>query len=462
MNILVETRIAPKIVFDKENPILAAGELALEEELTGARIGDGKTAWRELDDLLVSKETIDKWCTIAKGVTGSHLVTLPNINFAYTTVNVDSNPLVEQVVDTIIKNKNYFSLRETKKNEALQTNASLYNTLTFEGSEIFDIMFLTSAEQEKIDKISRLEFKGKFQEQSRYYMIEDENAQNRIDDLKYSLLNLEHNVSKVYNEIFNEQEGILSRLESRLVPYNINNGNPGLVPIPTNPNRNLFLGAYGWVEVPLYGTQMKLSNQSGAKTIADAIIELQNKKVSITFADTANAGGSRPDKIYISGPSSASTSTAEKLYTNSNVYISGNVLMGAAYNDYAEARETKGIEAGRVVVENGDDTLSISTDRLMLGGNIVSDTYGMLIGETDKAKTPIALCGRVLAYPFENKKEYYPGAPVCTGPNGTVSLMSKDEVLHYPECIIGYVSAIPNYEEWNGKKVNDRIWIKVL
>ena len=40
--------------------------------------------------------------------------------------------------------------------------------------------------------------------------------------------------------------------------------------------------------------------------------------------------------------------------------------------------------------------------------------------------------------------------------------MSKDEVLHYPECIVGYVSAIPNYEEWNGKKVKGRIWIKVV
>ena len=458
MNILVKTRIAPKVAFDKENPVLDAGELALEEELTGARIGDGETAWRELDSLSVSKETIDKWCTIAKGITNSHLVTLPNINFAYTTVNVDSNPLVEQVVDTIVRNKNYFGLRETKKNEALQTETSLHNTLTFEGSEIFDIVFLTNAEQEKVDKISRLEFKGKFQEQSRYYMIEDENAQNRIEDLNYNLLNLENNVSEVYNVIFNEQEGILSKLE----PYNVSSGNPGLVPISTNPSQNLFLSVYGWAEVPLYGTQMKLNNQIGAKTVADAIIELQNNKVPITFIDAANAGGSRPDKIYVSGPSSASTSAAENLYTNSNIYISGNVLMGAAYNDYAEARETKGVEAGRVVVENGDDTLSISTERLMLGGNIVSDTYGMLIGETDKAKTPIALCGRVLAYPFEDKEEYYPGAPVCTGPNGTVSLMSKDEVLHYPECIIGYVSAIPNYEEWNGKKVKGRIWIKVI
>ena len=135
--------------------------------------------------------------------------------------------------------------------------------------------------------------------------------------------------------------------------------------------------------------------------------------------------------------------------------------MGAAWNDYAECRITETFEPGRVVVENGDDTLSISTERLQLGGNIVSDTYGMLIGETDKARTPIAVCGRVLAYPYENREEYYPGAPVCTGPNGTVSIMSKDEVLHYPECIIGYVSAIPTYEIWNNKNVNGRVWIIV-
>ena len=156
--------------------------------------------------------------------------------------------------------------------------------------------------------------------------------------------------------------------------------------------------------------------------------------------------------------------TVTKVHYSNDVYLDAknNVLIGAAYNDYAEARETKSVAAGRVVVENGDDTLSISTERLMLGGNIVSDTYGMLIGETDTAKTPIALCGRVLAYPNEDRSEYYAGAPVCTGPNGTVSIMSKDEVLHHPECIIGYVSAVPTYEEWNGKKVNGRIWVKVI
>jgi hypothetical protein len=41
--------------------------------------------------------------------------------------------------------------------------------------------------------------------------------------------------------------------------------------------------------------------------------------------------------------------------------------------------------------------------------------------------------------------------------------MTKDEVKEHPECVVGYVSAVPDYEEWGtGKvKVNGRIWIKV-
>jgi hypothetical protein len=42
---------------------------------------------------------------------------LPDINFAYTTVNVDSNPLIEDIVSTIINSKNYCGLLENKKDE---------------------------------------------------------------------------------------------------------------------------------------------------------------------------------------------------------------------------------------------------------------------------------------------------------------------------------------------------------
>ena len=148
------------------------------------------------------------------------------------------------------------------------------------------------------------------------------------------------------------------------------------------------------------------------------------------------------------------------------VYFNGvsGVLYGAAWNDYAEYRETKeDIEAGRVIIENGDGTLSLSTERLQPGAEIVSDTFGFAIGETSKCKTPVAASGRVLAYPNEDRNSYKPGDAVCAGPNGTVSKMTRREIKKYPERIIGVVSEIPTYEVWgqNDVKVNNRIWIRI-
>lgn len=140
-----------------------------------------------------------------------------------------------------------------------------------------------------------------------------------------------------------------------------------------------------------------------------------------------------------------------------------NVLQGAAWNDYAEYRESDCQDPGRVICENGDDTLSIATRRMQPGANVVSDTFGFSIGKTDQAKTPIAVSGRVLVYPYEDRNSYAPGDAVCAAPNGTVSKMTREEIREYPECIVGTVSAIPNYETWGEGNiaVNGRIWIKV-
>lgn len=139
------------------------------------------------------------------------------------------------------------------------------------------------------------------------------------------------------------------------------------------------------------------------------------------------------------------------------------VLYGAAWNDYAEYRESDIIEPGRVIVENGDGTLSLSSERLQPGGNVISDTFGFAIGETEQCKTPIAVAGRVLVYPNEALEIYKAGDAVCSGPNGTVSLMTREEIKEYPERIIGTVSEIPKYETWGtgNVPVNGRIWIKV-
>ena len=166
-------------------------------------------------------------------------------------------------------------------------------------------------------------------------------------------------------------------------------------------------------------------------------------------------------------------------YNNGNntaaiiTFGSGGQVYGAVWNDYAEYRITDNdIEPGRCIREIGEDKLELTTERLQRGCEIVSDTFGFAIGESKQAKTPTAVSGRVLAYPYEDREIFktHLGWPVCSGPNGTVSLMTEEEEEKYPSRIIGTVSSVPDYEEWEvggGKdttppiKVNGRIWIRV-
>ena len=130
--------------------------------------------------------------------------------------------------------------------------------------------------------------------------------------------------------------------------------------------------------------------------------------------------------------------------------------------DYAECRQGDStIAPGHAVIEKGDGTLILSTERLQRGGAIVSDTYGALLSSNDPL--PIAVAGRVLAYPDADPSTFEIGTPVCTGPNGTVSQMTELEEMQYPSRIIGIVSEIPTYEYWGEKniKVDGRIWINI-
>jgi len=157
---------------------------------------------------------------------------------------------------------------------------------------------------------------------------------------------------------------------------------------------------------------------------------------------------------------------------NTKVYLGNSTTA----NDYAEPRNTlKELEPGRCVIETGYEDLIYSTERLQRGCQIVSDTYGFLIGgkftedeETEYIETPIAVAGRVLAYPYESIEEFknHIGWPVCSGPNGTVSIMTEEEEIKYPSRIVGTISQIPEVKTYkqNGEetiKVNGRVWIKV-
>ncbi len=172
-------------------------------------------------------------------------------------------------------------------------------------------------------------------------------------------------------------------------------------------------------------------------------------------------------QLSITNSTEATSAGAGALKVTGGIYaakkIYGSQVYNAVWNDYAEFRQAETIEPGRVIIEDASGEMKVSTERLMPGGNIVSDTFGHAMGETDECKTPIAVAGRVLAYPLEDRNSYPLGAAVCTGPNGTVSLMTREEIREYPERIIGTVSEIPNYEVWGtgNVEVNGRIWIKV-
>lgn len=465
LNILVETRVNSKTIFEKSNPSLSAGEIAITDDLIDVRIGDGETKWNDLYPIELPQQVIEKWYNIATGTTNSHLITLPDMNYAYTTINAETGSMIEDIIKASFEGKNYFALEESQLNDITIDEEKIGQLKFFsDDNSVFDIIFSGNSNQQIINGISSINFTSKISDnKDRNFLLIDKKGRELIEGLS-SALGSTNGILDVLNDQINDPStGISGKIDKYLKPFGSKeNGGMGLVNRPEESqisSGNYYLNANGnWIELLLSGDRIPFKAGEGA-TIENVVTNLiQNQsKISIQ-QDTAT------EQLYVLGTREAGNIEIETLYYHTDVYIDAKtgVLIGAAYNDYAEARITKPIAAGRVVVENGDDTLSISTERLMLGGNIVSDTYGMLIGKTDDAKTPIALCGRVLAYPNEDRGEYYAGAPVCTGPNGTVSIMSKDEVLHYPECIIGYVSAVPTYEEWNNKKVNGRIWIKVV
>ena len=209
---------------------------------------------------------------------------------------------------------------------------------------------------------------------------------------------------------------------------------------------------------------------SAAKTVnitPASIGALATNGNAVTATTATNAtniySSASTSKAYILGTTTASSANHATVY-NASVYTSGSVLYGAAWNDYAEYRIcNEDFKAGQVVCENGNDTLSVSKERLQPGASIVSDTFGFAIGETEDAKCPIAVSGRVLAYPYEDRQEFSAGDAVCAGPNGTVSKMTREEIINYPERIVGTVSAIPEYETWGAGNVvvDNRIWIKI-
>lgn len=150
-------------------------------------------------------------------------------------------------------------------------------------------------------------------------------------------------------------------------------------------------------------------------------------------------------------------------------------VKNAVWNDYAEYRQADTIAPGYCVATQEDGIMHITNSRMCPGARIVSDTFGHAIGMSDTAKTPIAVAGRVLVYPYQDKNNYHIGDCVCATYDGKVDIMTREEIKEYPDRIVGIVDEIPNYNVWEQSytfyktgelikskiKVKGRIWVYV-
>ena len=144
-------------------------------------------------------------------------------------------------------------------------------------------------------------------------------------------------------------------------------------------------------------------------------------------------------------------------------YLTATRVYKAVFNDYAEYRQTIDLSPGHIVVDNDDGSLSCTTERLQPGAQVISDTFGDAMGWSEQCQTPLAVAGRVLVYTYQPRENYHAGMAVCSAPDGTVDIMTREEIKEYPDCIVGIVSEIPQYEKWGTDQVDvdGRIWIKV-
>ena len=173
------------------------------------------------------------------------------------------------------------------------------------------------------------------------------------------------------------------------------------------------------------------------------------------------------DSTEGTAPTAQGTPGSGALKINGGLSVGKNMyaykVYNAVWNDYAEFRQSVSAKPGTCLQENDDGCLTITKERLIPGASIISDTYGNAMGQTDIAQTPIAVSGRVLAYPYKPRSQYHAGMAVCSAPGGTVDIMTREEIRNYPDAIIGIVSEIPTYDTWGAGnvKVDGRIWIKI-
>lgn len=236
----------------------------------------------------------------------------------------------------------------------------------------------------------------------------------------------------------------------------------------TSSNSNLGSSTKPWTSAYITTVQPSATSGSSVGTSSTPYAigyfnQISVNSITGTLAINSTANGTiynSDTKIY-SGNTAAAINTSGGIYAAKNIW--GAKVFNAVFNDYAECRTTINLAPGHVVIDNDDGSLSCSSQRLQPGAQVISDTYGHLMGGTENATTPIAVAGRVLVYTYQSRDKYHAGMAVCSAPGGTVDIMTREEIKNYPDCIVGIVSEIPEYEYWgtDNVKVDSRIWIKI-
>ena len=165
-------------------------------------------------------------------------------------------------------------------------------------------------------------------------------------------------------------------------------------------------------------------------------------------------------KYYILCQSTDDNRVYKFTLNDAGIYINGRgVMKGGAWNDYAETRVIEG-EAlpGQIVCDTGEGTVKLSEENYQACAHIVSDTYGHLIGDKREDTVPIAVAGRALVGVNEDVKL---GDCICAGPNGVGKKMTRQEIINYPDRIIGVVCEIPKTKYVGSIEVDGRVWVNI-
>ena len=198
-----------------------------------------------------------------------------------------------------------------------------------------------------------------------------------------------------------------------------------------------------------------ITNEAGDQVPVNRLTTISKDISSLSSEDT--------EKYYILCQNNSDNVVYKFTLDDLGIFINGRgIMQGAAWNDYAELRKCiDKVEPGMIVCDNGDGTMSKSTEKLQPCAHVVSDTFGHLIGERAEDKVPIAVAGRVLVSVYDVGGLEI-GDCICAGPNGLGYKMTRLEISNCPDRIVGTVCEIPiGYSKVDDVEVKGRIWINV-